>query len=84
MSYCRCGEDSDVYVYGSVLGGWTIHIAADISIESSSIPLGTRQLNPQTRGEAIDLLLELRKLGLKVPERAIARFRREIGENEAK
>ena len=26
MSYCRCGEDSDIYMYGDGKG-WSIHIA---------------------------------------------------------
>jgi hypothetical protein len=28
MSYCRWGDDSDVYVYSDVRGGWTTWVAA--------------------------------------------------------
>ena len=33
MSYCRCGNDSDVYLYASVVGGWTLHVAQNKKIK---------------------------------------------------
>ena len=62
MSYCRWSEDSDVYVYASVYGGFIIE----------------GEGNFDTRLETITELERLKDAGKKVPQEAIDRLRDEI------
>ena len=74
MSYCRCGdEDSDVYVYASIYGGWEVQLsyAIDKPKKGESYSLDTHQ-------ETLDKLLQLRSEGYKIPEAPLERLRREI------
>lgn len=65
MSYCRIGDDSDVYVicsskYEITVLGNKLHYVRD---------------TPQ---EALDVLESLTKIGYKVPQYATARLQKEI------
>lgn len=72
MSYCRLGSDSDVYLYASFDGKYTIHLS------------NTSKVNPRetfildTAQEVLDFLKQLRKDGVKVPSYALTRLRKEI------
>lgn len=68
MSYCRAGDDSDVYAYKSIYGGWEVH-HKDGYIHCVS--------QEQFR----NVLKALREAGQIVPQRAIDRIEREIGES---
>ena len=72
MSYCRCGDDSDIYLYADVEGGWTL--------------MGG--LGMITRFPDLGLILihmhGLRALGLKIPQGAIDRLEEEYTEENGK
>ena len=68
MSYCRYGEDSDVYL---------IRCSAGYECMVSSGRTGFLVRTPKA---ALRKLLALRSDGLKVPQRAIDRLEREIAE----
>ena len=38
MSYCRWSDDSDVYVYEDVSGGWTTHVAGRRRVDPPAQP----------------------------------------------
>lgn len=65
MSYCRFGDDSDVYVYATFDGKWIIH---------SPIP----STSSESRQECLQRMLDLSKAGHKVPQYAINRLQEEI------
>jgi hypothetical protein len=65
VSYCRFGDDSDVYVYRAALG-WTTHV--------SFVDGGTLDA---TATDCANRLEQLRQEGRQVPQRAIDRLRRE-------
>jgi hypothetical protein len=70
MSYCRMGEDSDVYVYHSVFGGM-------VCVCVRNPPL-------MTKPQMVEHLLEHRDDGWQVPQRALDRLYREIVQEEEK
>lgn len=72
MSYCRYGEDSDVYLIRSSAG------------YECMVSGGQTGFMVKTPEEALWKLLALRKDGLKVPQRAIDRLEREITEKPSK
>lgn len=66
MSYCRCGPDSDVYMYGSFHGQFAVHLkSGETYILNSS-------------KEALMCLQDLKRSGVKVPASAINRLKKEI------
>jgi hypothetical protein len=65
MSYCRMAEDSDVYCYSDMSGGYTTHA-----------PNGS--FNDKTLEGFKGRLLALREQGFKVPNRALERVEREL------
>lgn len=65
MSYCRSGDDSDVYVYLAARG-WTTHVS-----------YGGGTYLDFTAGACANRLERLRAEGLRVPQRAIDRLRKE-------
>ena len=72
MSYCRCGSDSDVYMYASFDGKYTIHLGNASKVN----PCETFIVD--TAKEALDFLKQLRKDGVKVPSYALTRLRKDI------
>ena len=67
MSYCRCGDDSDLYIYRSSLG-YSVCPHVKIGLETMFFE------------ELSDLLLyvtNLKKLGVKVPDRVFERIENE-------
>ncbi len=72
MSYCRCGSDSDVYMYASFDGNYTIHLG-----NASKVNPGETFI-VKTAQEALDFLKQLKKSGVKVPPYALTRLRKEI------
>lgn len=82
MSYVRFGDDSDVYVYRCVYGGFRIHIASNVKTQSGWMPLGSplagRVLTAATRQECVKVLDDAKANGLKVPDCAYARLEFEI------
>ena len=74
MSYCRCGKDSDVYCYGTG-HGWEVIVANSVAIDESK-----RYTSHDTRTSVAKWLLDLRDMGLKVPQRALDRLLREMKE----
>jgi hypothetical protein len=78
MSYCRCGDDSDVYVWvGNVyciilcIGKYHVDkIMKDNNLE--------HMYYCDTAEETLNKLLKLSLLELTVPNRAITRLQREI------
>jgi hypothetical protein len=65
MSYCRIGDDSDVYVLWG--GCFEIHL---LNAEAS--------FTVDTRQEVLLVLEVLSKLGYKIPSRAIKRLKEEL------
>ncbi len=89
MSYCRCGKDSDVYVYEDIHGGFTCHVAnyryvpvghsppnTGIPQEPIGLPRDGDTFNVVTATDMIATLRNLRALGYKVPEEALDKLRR--------
>lgn len=68
MSYCRFGEDSDVYLIRSSAG------------YECMLSDGRTGFLVETQKAALAALLGLRSDGLKVPQSAIDRLKREIAE----
>ncbi len=66
MSYCRYGEDSDVYLFQSSAG------------YECMVSGGQTGFVVKTPTEALRKLLSLRNSGLKVPQGGIDRLEREI------
>ncbi len=64
MSYCRIGEDSDVYIIHSDVYEITL--------------TGGTHFTRDTASEALSVLEILDKLGYKVPKRAITRLQNEL------
>lgn len=74
MSYCRFSNDSDVYVYHTVFGGWDCcgcRINSKITIFKS-------------RRDILRHLIKHLKLGHRVPSDAILRLIREIEQHKRK
>lgn len=70
MSYCRCTEGSDVYVYAnSVVGGWSIHVAYDCGLSRDG-----EDFLAKTPTEAIKFLEGIVADGYEVPKRAFDRL----------
>ena len=78
MSYCRMGDDSNVYVIRNMLGTLEC-LACRISGEPKEDGLRYGYFAVDLEDEMIEHLLEHRRQGWKVPERAIERLRREAG-----
>jgi len=84
MSYCRCGDDSDVYVYNTWVsddvpeGDTVIMIHVCYTAKPIDIGIAGTQYTYKTDGWALNRLLKLREMGLKVPRRALKRLRQQI------
>jgi uncharacterized protein YxeA len=78
MSYCRCGDDSDVYVYCGRM--FNIHLAQ--GDEKCYELMKQNNVRPEyyfeTEKETLSYLLNLKQLGFRIPDRAIERLQREI------
>lgn len=74
MAYCRCGPDSDVYLFASIANGKSVFYAY-ISNEVDYSPDYALLESPL---DALKYLLKLRHVGLKVPDSAINRLEEEI------
>jgi len=74
MSYCRWSDDSDVYVYSNIMGGYNIHIRLNHNL----IYNGPVDIQLTTKTETLDKLLKLKSQGLAIPQTAIDRLNREI------
>lgn len=71
MSYCRCGEDSDVYAYCGGPRHYMIHVG-DPHGENP------RSYTERSLAKFRERLIALRAEGLLVPQRAIDRCDREM------
>lgn len=69
MSYCRCSDTCDVYVYPTS-GGYMTHIAG-----------GQVTFRDRSRKKLLERLTNLRTAGFKVSDAAFDRLHREIGLN---
>ena len=82
MSYCRVGHDSDVWVYCTNEESYTVHVAKERRINSTSIAIGLSQddkwLHFKSAPALLDGLNNLVKEGYRVPERTFKRLQREI------
>ena len=76
MSYCRWGEDSDVYMYGTRSEGGVNGICCQ---GCELLPEGETSTHFDNPGDALIHLYEHRKAGHKVPYSAIKRLQVEIG-----
>lgn len=92
MSYCRFGDDSDVYVYNS-FSSLAIHVAKSRCIRELSsedtmeeilasfkpidLPHDGASFYPVSINACVNQLLILRNLGYKVPEYVITQLRQE-------
>ena len=72
MSYCRSSDESDVYAYHNIQGGFDLHIS------------GGKDFHFNEPEDFHAKLIELRNTGLKVPQYAIDRIEREIKEGKYK
>jgi hypothetical protein len=78
MSYCRCGNDSDVYVYCGTKFSVNFAQGKDSCAELMKIHNVDFQYYFETEKETLDFLLYARSLGFVVPDRAIERLQNEI------
>ena len=74
MSYCRCGDDSDVYVYACMSGGYDVLFSRSCSHKGD--------MHVGTATECRDFLVAV-STQVKVPQSAIDRLNEEIAELEA-
>jgi hypothetical protein len=78
MAYCRCRDDSDVYVWC----GWRYEVnfcEGKDGITEKLLEHNLHSTSFETPEETLDYLLKIRKLGFKVPERSTERLKYEIG-----
>ena len=75
MSYCRCGEDSDVYVLNT-WNGIEVHVGH--MPRPKKLGMAGDYFEYKTNGWCLRKLLKLREQGLKIPERALDRLREQI------
>jgi len=74
MSYCRFGEDSDLYIYKSIQSGdIVVHVGYRETGEHH--PLQGEVYQFSGRGDALDFVNTLKNDGYKVPDRAIERLK---------
>lgn len=80
MSYARCGEDSDVYVL-LMVGGYTIWPCMGKEQVIKIFP-GKQfvEFIYNTPEECLNKLLELKVMGLLIPDYALERLKDEIGQ----
>jgi len=71
MSYCRFSDDSDVYLYATIGGGFSVHLTT-----------GFTKYKIKSAEEALAFIQEQKASGLKVPDYAIERLEREIAEGK--
>lgn len=92
MSYCRwsslCedGQESDVYAYEDVRGGYTVHVAGRKPGPDGWVdlppPFANETFNVPTAADCADQLEALRKLGYACPQYAIDALREEALEDQ--
>lgn len=69
MSYARCSDDSDVYVY-KTFDGFQIYLSNRVSPKCAGFRRKTVQ-------DTIELLEKFKLTGVRVPERCLERLRKE-------
>jgi hypothetical protein len=72
MSYCRFGSDSDVYAYGRIDGGFSIHVTA-VKGKGTHWYLGEDDL----KGFYLSMK-RIRAEGYKIPDRTFQRIEKEL------
>lgn len=77
MSYCRCGNDSDVYLYASGDGSGGYIYCFHIGFNAPEKHKGAN-FYVKTAEEALKKLIDLKADGLKVPKSAITRLKNEM------
>ena len=75
MSYCRCDRKSDVYAYGTIGGGYSIHLGNKKTFE------GKRDFFVTNSIEFLKYLIAFRSVAIKVPQDAIDRVKDDIIED---
>ena len=80
MSYCRCGDDSDVYVWAG--DQYCVTLCAGKEHVSDLMEQHNLEYiaDYDTAEEVVEVLLKLKSLGLEIPNRAIERLQNEIEE----
>ena len=73
MAYCRFGDDSDLYMYSSITGGYQFHLANDTALGERDVDFAVR-----TAEEALHRLKRMKTQGYKIPDYAIERLAKEI------
>lgn len=69
MSYCRFSNESDLYCYKSMEGGWKTHVVFKASFNDDNLQ------------DFRERLLSLRKAGLRFPDSVLSRIDAEIENN---
>jgi hypothetical protein len=78
MAYCRCENDSDVYVWAGRV--FEVHFCEGVEgVTKRLLENNLHSTSFETAEETLDYLLKIRKLGFKVPERSTERLKYEIG-----
>jgi hypothetical protein len=78
MAYCRCENDSDVYVWAGRY--FEVHFCEGVpGVTERMKGMNLHSTSFETAEETLDYLLKIRKLGFKVPERSTERLKYEIG-----
>lgn len=78
MSYCRCGDDSDVYVWSGNIFNITLCAGKPEVAEIMEKNNLEWMYHFSSGKETLSQLLKLSLLGLKIPNRAILRLQREM------
>jgi len=79
MSYCRCGEGSEVYVYG---GATKYEVHFGVGMPDVEKKLARERIEPHksfdTLQETYDFLVSIQQLGFEVPDYAFERMEEEL------
>lgn len=78
MSYCRCSDTNDVYVWCGIK--YQVHLCmGKKEVLDRAFTFGVElDESFETAKETFDYLIKLRKLGFKIPQYAISRLQQEF------
>jgi hypothetical protein len=78
MAYCRCGEDSDVYVWCGRF--YEIHFGEGIpGVTEKMKQTGFHDQSFEDGKQALEFMEKVKDAGFKIPEHALERLKWELG-----
>ena len=81
MAYCRCGDNSDLYVYGGILGYDVIFCVGkkDVELKIKELQYNSSIFIKDVRS-LLDYLTLLQDQGFKIPAHTFERIEKELKE----